>query len=92
MKVIIILAILIAAVYYISKKFIAPKNEELFKITEDEILEDIQTRPKMKAKPKKEKDPLTKESKAKIVKHITETGEYVAPVKPKRKYNKKPKL
>lgn len=81
MKVIIILAILIAAVYYISKKFVAPKNEELFKITEDEILEDIQTRPESAPK-----------MKAKSVKPKKAKSEFpIGEVKPKRKYNKKPK-
>jgi hypothetical protein len=94
MTVIIILAALIALAWYLSKKLVAPKDSTFeFGLSEEDIINDMPSieTPKMAAKPKKAKDPLTKESKAKIIKHITETGEYVAPAKPKRKYNKKPK-
>jgi hypothetical protein len=89
MTVIIILAALLALTWYLSKKFVAPKqsNEELFKISEDDIINDIPTisnvekAPKMKATPKKKKE----------TKSEFPISAHAETVKPKRKYNKKPK-
>jgi hypothetical protein len=81
MTVIIILAVLIALAWYLSKKFVAPKDSTFeFGLSEEDIINDmpnIETS-KMAAKPKKQK---AKENKS----------EFPIESKPKRKYNKKPK-
>jgi hypothetical protein len=77
-----ILAALLYIAYRIAGKFSEQKTDsEIF-------LEELKTK---KETSKKKKDPLTEKVKEKIITQITESGEYSAPIKPKRKYNKKPK-
>jgi len=81
-----ILAALLYIVYRIAGKFTDKRNStEIF-------LDELNAKYKETEIPTPEKEILTKKAKEKIITHITETGEYVAPVaKPKRKYKKKPK-
>ena len=86
MTVIIILATLIALAWYLSKKLVAPKDSTFeFGLSEDDIINDMPSleTPKMAAKPKKKK--------AKETKSEFPIGDHHDTVKPKRKYNKKPK-
>jgi hypothetical protein len=86
MTVIIILAALIALAWYLSKKFVAPKDSTFeFGLSEEDIINDMPSieTPKMAATPKKKKAKETKPDFPMASHHDT--------VKPKRKYNKKPK-
>jgi hypothetical protein len=86
MTVIIILAALIALAWYLSKKFVAPKDSTFeFGLTEEDIINDIPVieTPKMAAK---------KSAKPKNAKPEFPIGDHHETIKkPKRKYNKKPK-
>lgn len=81
-----ILAAVLYIVYRIAVKFTNKKNStEIF-------LDELNAKHKEAEVSTPKKEILTKEAKKKIITHITETGEYTAPVaKPKRKYKKKPK-